>query len=385
MTRFRQDNPVHKDMLAILSGITDIIKEKGGSQSSTEYYLGLIQVLNTVKEESQTVAALSLLTMGIKTVPEAVQRRTFSEAGQMLFDLMQHFADREDHMAWKHLIFCMGTLLRNQEYAAWSSSSTQKYFDAILVFAVHSKPKLRKSAQQALASIMRGSSFMVAVVEMEDGEVKKTTPAAKSSHPMSTKLTRFCVDKFNVDNMANLQTMVLHTLGLLQTVISVIKAEDLKVVCEQLLSIMTASNVLIRTNCFQTLHALFSSERNNLNAVLLGKLITALYDYQPDVMDSGQTLAWLTVLKQGQICLAKLDLLLCSKGLVKFIDIITGQLWNTSVAEVANGCSNTVREILHDCIEPCTVDADTAAIHRPFIVKMIEAINRTFGRRPLCE
>lgn len=371
---------MHKDMLAILSSVTDIIKEKEGTQSSTEYYLGLINVLQSVKEESQTVAALSLLTMGIKTVPEAVLRRTFSEAGQLLFDLMQHFADREEHMVWKHLLFCMGTLLRSQEYSSWSSSSTQKYFDAILVFSVHSKPKLRKSAQQALASIMRGSSFMVPAVEADDGEEKKpsaTVQKPKASHPMSSKLTRFCVDKFNVENLANLQTVVLHTLGLLQTVIGVIKAEDLKVICEQLLSIMTASNVLIRTNCFQTLHALFSSERNNLNAMLLGKLITALYDYQPDVMDSGQTLAWLTVLKQGQVCLAKQDLLLCSKGLVKFIDIITGQLWNTSVAEVANGCSNAVRELLHDCVAPCTVDAETAAIHRPFIVKVIESINKT--------
>lgn len=387
MTRFRQDNPVHKDMLAILSGITDIIKENNGTQSSTEYYLGLINVLQTVKEESQTMAALSLLTMGIKTVPEAVLRRTFADAGQLLFDLMQHFADREDHSAWKHLLFCMGALLRNQEYASWSSSSTQKYFDAILVFAVHSKPKLRRAAQQALASIVRGSSFMVPPAEPtadEDESMTKPPPVqpAKSSHPMSSKLTRFCVDKFNVENLANSQTVVLHTLGLLQTVISVIKADDLKVLCEQLLSIMTASNILIRTNCFQTLHALFSSDRNNLNAVLLGKLITALYDYQPDMMDSGQTLAWLTVLKQGQILLGKLDLLLCSKGLVKFVDIITGQLWNTSVAEVANGCSNAVREILHDCIQPCTVDEATAAVHRPFIVKIIESINGTISGAP---
>lgn len=384
MTRFRQDNPVHKDMLAILSGITDVIKENEGTQSSTEYYLGLINVLQKVKEESQTVAALSLLTMGIKTVPEAVMRRTFSEAAQMLFDLMQHFADREEHMAWKHLIFCMGTLLRNQEYASWSSSSTQKYFDAILVFAVHSKPKLRKAAQQALASIVRGSSFMVSAAEdTEAGESVKVAPQPpKSSHPMSTKLTRFCVEKFNVENLANLQTVVLHTLGLLQSVICVLKADDLKLICEQLLSIMTASNVLIRTNCFQTLHALFSSDRNNLNAVLLGKLISALYDYQPDVMDSGQTLAWLTVLKQGQIYLAKLDLLLCSKGLVKFFDVVTTQLWNTAAPEVANGCSNAVREILDDCIQPCTVDAKTAAVHHPFIVKMIEYLNSTLTGAP---
>lgn len=384
MTRFRQDNPVHKDMLAILSGITDIIKENEGTQSSTEYFLGLLQVLQNVKEESQIVAAVSLLTMGIKTVPEAVLRRTCSETIKLLFDLMQHFSDREEHMAWKHIIFCLGTVLRNQEYVSWSSSSTQKCFEAILVFTVHSKPKLRKAAQQAVASVMRGSSFMAGVIAAttDDAEVSPIAGSTKTSHPMSTKLARFCISKFSVENLANSQTVILHTLCLLQTVVSVLKADDLKSISEHLLSIMTASNILIRTNCFQTFHALFASEHNNLDATLLGKLITALYDYQPDAMDSGQTLAWLTVLKQGHSSLAKLNLLLCSKSLVKFVNIITGELWSTSVSEVANGCSNSIREILHECIAPCTVDEATASAHRPFLVKIIESISRTLTGAP---
>lgn len=33
---------MHKEMLAILSAITEVIKERNGTQSSTEFFLGLV-------------------------------------------------------------------------------------------------------------------------------------------------------------------------------------------------------------------------------------------------------------------------------------------------------------------------------------------------------
>lgn len=33
---------MHKEMLAILSAVTDVIKERNGTQSSTEFFLGLV-------------------------------------------------------------------------------------------------------------------------------------------------------------------------------------------------------------------------------------------------------------------------------------------------------------------------------------------------------
>lgn len=41
--RFRSDSPQHKEMLAILAAITEVIKERGGTQSSTEYFLALVR------------------------------------------------------------------------------------------------------------------------------------------------------------------------------------------------------------------------------------------------------------------------------------------------------------------------------------------------------
>ncbi len=39
---FRSDSSLHKEMLAILAALTEVIKERGGSQTSTEYFLALV-------------------------------------------------------------------------------------------------------------------------------------------------------------------------------------------------------------------------------------------------------------------------------------------------------------------------------------------------------
>lgn len=90
---------------------------------------------------------------------------------------------------------------------------------------------------------------------------------------------------------------------------------------------MTGNNILVRTCCLQTLHSLFlmSSDNNkiknmtdddilelnkkksfstNLTYTLAAQLIKALYDYRPDKNDVRQTMAWVTVMQQGHICLS---------------------------------------------------------------------------------
>lgn len=44
MNRFQQTSDLHKEMLAILSAITEVIKERNGTQSSTEFFLGLVSI-----------------------------------------------------------------------------------------------------------------------------------------------------------------------------------------------------------------------------------------------------------------------------------------------------------------------------------------------------
>lgn len=55
-------------------------------------------------------------------------------------------------------IHCLSVLLRAQEAATWSNSSTMQVLDVILSFTIHYKPKLRKSAQHGICAILNGST-----------------------------------------------------------------------------------------------------------------------------------------------------------------------------------------------------------------------------------
>lgn len=55
-----------------------------------------METLDAAKEDNELIASVSLLAMGIKTVPEAVLRRKFGDTSSLLMDLMKRFADSDN-------------------------------------------------------------------------------------------------------------------------------------------------------------------------------------------------------------------------------------------------------------------------------------------------
>lgn len=351
LVNFQPNSQVHKEMLAILAALTEIIKEKGGSETNTEYFLALMETIENVKETSELQASLALLNMGIKSVPEAVLRKKFNDTGEVLLNLIAKFAEGEGNVL-KTIISCLSVVLRAQEFASWKLSSTMKFFDAILTFTTHTKPKIRKGAQHAVASVLYGSCFMLPKKKEEGDEEDMEIP--KITHPGASRVAKFCIDKFKPEIINNNQTLLLHILSMLQTVLSAFPRDDIKSISEHLLSIMTSGNILVRTNCFQTFHALFSSSKNteNLTPQITGRLISALYEYRPDRSDFRQILAWITVMKAAQVKLFHLDRDACIQALPQFFDICVNDIWLSDSVEVVTGTSNGLKEILEECLKP---------------------------------
>lgn len=102
---------------------------------------------------------------------------------------------------------------------------------------------------------------MLPAIKSDDNEMDEAVEQPKvKHHPASSRVAKFCLAQFKPEVLANAQTTVLHTLELLKDTLYGFKTEDIRSVCEHLLSIMTAANVLVRTNCFQTLYS-FSSKK----------------------------------------------------------------------------------------------------------------------------
>lgn len=82
--------------------------------------------------------------MGIKTVPEGVLRRTFSDVSAKMLHILNDYVEGENSIIIKSIFGILGTLLRKQEMAIWTHDSTVRMFTSLLnPFCIHIKPKVR--------------------------------------------------------------------------------------------------------------------------------------------------------------------------------------------------------------------------------------------------
>lgn len=93
MTKFSPNNEHHKEMLAILAAVTEVIKSKGGEESSTEYLATLLTTLESVEEEKSVAASVGLIALVIKTVPRPVLIHQFDAISKLLLQLLGRQAE----------------------------------------------------------------------------------------------------------------------------------------------------------------------------------------------------------------------------------------------------------------------------------------------------
>jgi ribosomal RNA-processing protein 12 len=91
------DSKLHREMLAILAAITEVIKERNGQESETEYFAALLTTLDSVESVNSRTAVLSLLGLLIKRVPSNVLRKHCSQVAKPLMQIMANNVDSENN------------------------------------------------------------------------------------------------------------------------------------------------------------------------------------------------------------------------------------------------------------------------------------------------
>ncbi|KAG5889831.1 hypothetical protein JTB14_023156 [Gonioctena quinquepunctata] len=376
---FQSDSALHKEMLAILAAITEVIKESGGSESPTEYYCALLSTLEQVynadeKNEDKITAVLSLLNMGIKTVPEGVLKKTFNDVALKMLHILKEFAESENNIIIKSVFGVLATLLKIQELVVWSHSSTSQIFNAILnPFCIHTKPKWRKTAQRAVMVVVNTGCF-----------VKEDSP-----NPAADRAAEFCEQTLDtcmggnsgsvlVSSVQAGQTTILHTLGLLKDIICKFSKAHIKKCCESILRLMTLNYPIVTSCGLQVLHALFSAQTAVVPAKLNAQLISALYEYQPAISDVQPTLAWLAVMQQSHVHLTDVDVSLGIAAQPKIFDTVT-QLWLSEKAEVMTGATHALDVLLKDALAPVCGSRVIVEQHKSKIEKCINTIQMGLG------
>lgn len=74
-----------------------------------------METLEAAKHDNEIIALVSLLAMGIKSVPRPVLRKKFADSGPILMSLLEQFVDNENQNALRSVsLRCLRTLSTQQ-------------------------------------------------------------------------------------------------------------------------------------------------------------------------------------------------------------------------------------------------------------------------------
>ncbi|XP_041866150.1 RRP12-like protein [Melanotaenia boesemani] len=373
--RFWESNSAaHKEICAVLAAVTEVIRSQGGKETETEYFAALMTTLEVVDSAESQTAVAYLLNLVMKRVPAPVLMSKFSDTTKALMDVMSNQATSDASSALRWILSCLATLLRKQDVSVWTYPSTLQAYHGLLSFTVHSKPKIRKAAQQGVCSILRGSDLLF-------------TDNAPSHHPAAVTTAKFCIKEMEQAGGSKEDTTTLHVLCLLKELIGTFPLGAVKSCCETLLRVMTLSHVLVTASAMQAFHRLFSGKPNasTLSPELNAQIITALYDYLPSENDLQPLLAWLTVMEKAHVHLASLQSSLSLGHLPRLFSTAMSCLLSPH-AQVVSAATNTLKTLLTECVAPHMmemgmVSASASAGNPPYVCKMFRIVEEGLSYR----
>ncbi|KAM9727475.1 RRP12-like protein [Menidia menidia] len=339
--RFWESNSAaHKEICAVLAAVTEVIRSQGGKETETEYFAALMTTLEVVDSAESQAAVAYLLNLVMKRVPAPVLMSKFSDTTKALMDIMSKQATSDTASALRWILSCLATLLRKQDISVWTYPTTLQAYHGLLSFSVHSKPKVRKAAQQGVCSILRGSDFLF-------------TDNAPSHHPAAVTTAKFCIKEMEQAGGSKEDTTTLHVLCLMKELMGTFPLGAVKSCCETLLRVMTLSHVLVTASAMQAFHKLFSGKPNAslLSPELNAQIITALYDYLPSENDLQPLMAWLAVMEKAHVHLAGLQSSLSLGHLPRLFSTAMSCLLSPHT-QVVSAATNTLKTLLTECVAP---------------------------------
>uniref|UniRef100_A0A671R9B9 Uncharacterized protein n=1 Tax=Sinocyclocheilus anshuiensis TaxID=1608454 RepID=A0A671R9B9_9TELE len=371
---WESNSAAHKEICAVLAAVTEVIRSQGGKETETEYFAALMTTLEAVDSSESLAAVAYLLNLVMKRMPVAVLKKKFSDTAKALIDIMSNQANTDSLSCLRWIISCLATLLRKQDLSVWSYPSTLQIYHGLLSFTVHSKPKVRKAAQQGVCSVLHYSDFMF-------------SDNAPVHHPAAATTAKFCCKELEQSGGSKEDTTTLHVLGLLKDLLSVLPLSSVKSCCETLLRVMTLSHVLVTANAMQAFHKLFSSKPSpaSMSAELNAQIITALYDYVPSENDLQPLLAWLAVMEKAHVHLSSLQSSLSIGHLPRLFSVTMSCLLSPHT-QVVSAATQTLKTLLNECVAPQMAEIgsvlpNTSAGNGACILKMFHIVEEGLSYR----
>lgn len=364
LNKWSSTNALDQEKCAILAAVTEVIRSKGGTENETEYFAALMTALDGNEENGANfiTAITFLISLVIKKVPPEVLKAKFSDTCKSFVVLLQKYYEDGRASLLMALLQCLSTSLMAQEVAVWSESSTQHTFQILLTFVVHSKPKVRKLAQASVQSLL------------------KLNLINHKKHPIGSATTKFAIQMLQQHGKDTSSTAH-HVLNMLKQCLHYLNAQNLKELCETILSLLSSNDHIIKTNTMSTLSAMFNANppEENLNVELNMKLIAVLYDFQPNVNDISVATSWLSLMLASHSNLS----LISDKSCIKILPLFYERAMKFLLSEnrtVALAAADNMKKVSGQCLEPSLelVEEDIKAEDSSFL-KIFQHIEAGLG------
>ena len=125
-THWEKNPEKHREVVAVLAAITEVIREKGFTdESETAYFAVLSTTLTQVSTEESLAAVSYLFSLNLRQVPQGVIHKNFSDLVQMIMSLLaKNFSSTA---LLKSLVACLGTVLkRGTTVESWTLQDTKE-------------------------------------------------------------------------------------------------------------------------------------------------------------------------------------------------------------------------------------------------------------------
>ncbi|KAI0217333.1 pre-rRNA processing protein [Massospora cicadina] len=264
----------HQKQVAIaLQVIEEALESQGQPKIPAAYFAILLNLLE--QDEGNTRPALMyLLDVVFKELPENLLRAKADEIIRIFLIVLGE--DAEKAPVIRSATGCLETLLKAQDRASWSRPKLREGFRYLVERCADPRPKVRRRAHDAVASVLETSKSSVAVAIATDFCLNQLKRIRKSSASSASNEA--------VPFLSFLKRVSVHW-----------NPQDLQKLSGPLLALTKLNNAFITTLGYQTLATVIA----RLEPSQFEAMLEAIIATQPNYNETDSYCAWLMSIREG--------------------------------------------------------------------------------------
>ncbi|KAI7370382.1 NUC173-domain-containing protein [Hortaea werneckii] len=300
----------------ILHAIEDTLRTQKSEPTPTAYFAALLSLLGQyisiekgIVNKDVAYAVVYLLDLVTSHVPAPLLRSKFPQILSGIAPALTH-PDAEAPLL-RASIGCLESLLIGQDSQAWalpqSSNSPRGAVGGLLVLAMDPRPKVRKSAQEAVDKVLRNPPPSPQIDHPAADLCAET--ALRSLQSAADEAMQKKKGHKRRDEQQN-DPNLMHALQLVKSIASAENgwpSRKIDPLCELLLNISRGTNEFLTMSAFEVFEIIFAGLAGQVSSAKLPKLLEAIRELQPSQNDTQLLPPWIAVLSRGYDVSAQIE------------------------------------------------------------------------------